>query len=399
MQAFRGLTRREFLKLISLIPPGIYSRPLQKLAKSANGISHKNVIIIVFDAWSQHHVSLYGYPRPTMPNLEKFAERAMVYHNHYAAGTFTIPGTSSILTGLYPWSHRALHLGAGVTPVHAEHTIFSLLGATHSTLGYTQNKYADQILYQVAANLDEHVDNWSFNAQDTNLYGASMFKKDIRIAFASLDNNIVQKGEGFDTSLFFGPLYRLHILHQQARLLKKYGSNYPHGLPDATETFILSDVVDGAIQLLQGLQPPTLAYIHFYPPHDPYAPTKQFFNRYQNDGWSPTEKPIHELSDMKYNWEKLRLNHRYYDEYLTSWDAEVGRLFQYIQKSGLTETSYIIVTSDHGEMFERGDMGHWAKMITDSVIHVPLMVLSPGQTENLAAMRTRVAAYSRWMQN
>ena len=80
MQTFRGLTRREFLKLISLTPLGIYSRPLSRLAKQVD--RKPNVIIIVFDAWSQHNVSLYGYRRPNMPNLEEFAQTATVYHNH-----------------------------------------------------------------------------------------------------------------------------------------------------------------------------------------------------------------------------------------------------------------------------------------------------------------------------
>ncbi|HET9908527.1 MAG TPA: sulfatase-like hydrolase/transferase, partial [Anaerolineales bacterium] len=116
MQEFNGLNRRDFLKLISSIPVGIFSRSISKVTQTADT---PNVIIIVFDAWSQRHTSLYGYLRPTMPNLEKFAEKATVYHNHYSAGTFTTPGTASLLTGLYPWSHRAMHLGAALTPLHA----------------------------------------------------------------------------------------------------------------------------------------------------------------------------------------------------------------------------------------------------------------------------------------
>src|SRR5215213_8363105 len=110
MQKFAGLTRREFLKLISLAPLGVYSRPIKKLAAGANGTP--NIIVIVFDAWSQQHVSLYGYPRQTMPNVDKFAERATVYHNHHSTGTFTVPAAATILTGLHPWSHRAMQIGA-----------------------------------------------------------------------------------------------------------------------------------------------------------------------------------------------------------------------------------------------------------------------------------------------
>ena len=167
MRKFQGLTRREFLKLISLIPVGIYSQPLSELTRGAP-VASPNVIIIVYDAWSQHHVSLYGYPRPTMPNLDAFAEKATVYHNHYSPGTYTVTGASSLLTGMHPWTHRAFQLGAGVAAAHTNHTIFSALSSTHSTLAYAQNKLADQMLYQFETDLDRHAKCWRFNAQDSD---------------------------------------------------------------------------------------------------------------------------------------------------------------------------------------------------------------------------------------
>ncbi|MGE5462229.1 MAG: sulfatase [Syntrophothermus sp.] len=380
MQNPRGLSRREFLKLISLAPVGIYFRPLARLAQGAAGSDQKNILVIVFDAWSQHHVSLYGYPRRTMPNLEKFAEKATVYHNHYSTATFTVPGASSLLTGMHPWTHRALQLGGGLADSQAGHTIFSALSSTHSTLAYTQNKFADQILNQSDGSLDRHVPHWSFNMEYNSLYGASFFRKDARTAFASIEDNIIQKGEGTDTSLFFGPLYRLHMLGERQKDQQKYAQAYPEGLPDAaSEAFLLPDVVDGAINLLKGIEQPTLAYLHFYSPHEPYTPTEQFFNHFANDGWRAPEKPIHELSEKRWAPGVLHQQRQYYDEYIASWDHEVARLFQFLEDSGLTGNSHIFVTSDHGEFFERGEMGHWTKMIYDPVIHVPLIVRSPGQ--------------------
>jgi arylsulfatase A-like enzyme len=378
MQKFRGLTRREFLKLISLTPVGIYARPLSKLASLAQAGS-PNVIIIVFDAWSQPHVSLYGYPRQSTPNVEKFVEKATIYHNHYATATFTVPGTSSILTGLHPWSHRAFQLGAGVSSAHTGHTLFSALSNTHSTLAYTQNKFADQILLQAKPDLDQHVEYWTFNAEAANLQETSLFRRDPRIAFASFDDNIVQKAEGFDSSLFLGPLYRLNRLRNRLNQKEKYQAEYPRGLPGPNEKYLLPDVVDGSIELLKGMQQPMLAYLHFYPPHDPYTPTRQFFEAF-NDGWNPPDRPLHDLSRRKLKPERIHRDRQYYDEFIASWDQEVARLFQYLEESGLRENSYIFITSDHGEMFERGEVGHWTKLIYDPVIHVPLMVLSPGQT-------------------
>ena len=36
----------------------------------------------------------------------------------------------------------------------------------------------------------------------------------------------------------------------------------------------------------------------------------------------------------------------------------MGRLLDHIRTSGLMDSSYIVITSDHGEMFERGVVGH-----------------------------------------
>ena len=68
--------------------------------------SVQNIIIIVFDAFSAYHISLYGYQRETAPNISRLAERAIVYHNHYAGGNYTTPGTASLLTGAQPWPSR-----------------------------------------------------------------------------------------------------------------------------------------------------------------------------------------------------------------------------------------------------------------------------------------------------
>jgi arylsulfatase A-like enzyme len=380
MEKFRGLSRREFLKLVSLAPIGIYSHPLRGLVKAASP-QHPNIIFLVFDAWSQRHVSLYGYRRNTMPNLEKLAGRGTVYHNHYSTAVFTVPGTASLLTGLHPWSHRAFQIGAGVIDTQIRHNIFSVLSPSHSTLAFTQNRLANQILIQFEPDLDRFMNSYLYNIQNTSLYSGSLFEKDPRTAFASLEDNLIQQGAGFDSSLFFGPLYRLYILQDRLKALQRYGSKYPLGLPDALPGFfLLDDVVDGAIDLLKGMQGATLAYLHFWAPHEPFTPTRDFYERF-SDGWMAPEKPVHELTQKKVPYKKLHEQHQYYDEYIASWDNEVGRLFGYLDESGLTENSYIIITADHGELFERGELGHKTRLLYDGVVHIPLIVLSPGQKQ------------------
>jgi len=76
-------------------------RLAQGMDRSVTG---PNVLVIVFDTLSAAHTSVDGYPRRTTPHLERFAERATVYHRHHSAGNFANPGTASLLTGAYPWS-------------------------------------------------------------------------------------------------------------------------------------------------------------------------------------------------------------------------------------------------------------------------------------------------------
>jgi arylsulfatase A-like enzyme len=207
-----------------------------------------------------------------------------------------------------------------------------------------------------------------------------VFKNDIRMAYASLDDNIIQKGEGFDSSLFVGPLARLKALRDRLHVEEsRDADHYARGLPQAPGLFFLDDLVDGSIEMLREMQQPFLAYIHLWPPHHPYTPTRDFFDTF-NDGWNPPDKPIHKLSDETNDTEKLHLNRRYYDEFIASWDHETARLYQYLEESGLRDNSYVIITADHGEMFERGKIGHGPKLIYDPVIHIPLIISRPGQT-------------------
>jgi len=72
-----------------------------------------------------------------------------------------------------------------------------------------------------------------------------------------------------------------------------------------------------------------------------------------------------------------------YDEYLASWDDEVGRLFDYLEDSGMLDRSIVIITSDHGEMFERGVSGHTTPLIYNPLVRVPLIISMPGQAQRV----------------
>ena len=376
------LSRRDFLKLATLGPLAWYLHPLIKSGRRAQLATgdKPNVIVLVFDAWSAHDIPLYGYQRNTTPNVAHFAENTTVYHNHYSAGTFTVPGTASLLTGLIPWTHRALQLGAGgIAKPHVEHQVFAALSQTHKTVGFAHNRFADLIVSQAEKHVDVHIPSSSFNLGDSVWASLPFFKKDVHVAFSSFDDNIFKAGDGYDSSLFLGPVHRISEMQKKLKQTHELGGNYPTGLPESTTgLFRLEDLVDGAIQILGNLPEPSFTYLHFYPPHGLYHPTEQFANAF-DDGWSPVGKPHHPIAYEKQHPKFLSDARRLYDQYMASWDAEVGRLFDFLGSSGLLERSYVVLTSDHGEMFERGDVGHWTRLMYDPIMHIPLMISAPGQ--------------------
>jgi arylsulfatase A-like enzyme len=374
MQQQNLVSRRDFLKLVSLAPAAWLSRPIARSLGAGSGF---NVIILVFDALSAHDVSLYGYPRNTMPGLEQFAQNAVIYHNHYTAGTFTVPGTASLLSGTYPWTHRAFQLGGGIARPLRQDQVFAALRGVRSTIAYGQNKYADLIIGQAGQDLDRHIPSGSFNLQDKLFYSLPVFQRDQHIAYASLEDNIFQWSLGEDSSLFAGPLYRLAQAWKSSQDNAEFKAEYPRGLPTSTEDFTLSDVADGAIGLLRGLNSPSFLYIHFHPPHAPYRPIKGFAQAFQ-DQLKMVPKPIHPLA-TRLNNAAPEARRRAYDQYIASWDHEVNRLFGFLKDSGLLDQSYVFITSDHGEIFERGEVGHFTPLMFDPLLHVPLVVSIPGQ--------------------
>jgi len=376
----RHINRRDFLKLGLLTSASVAAYPIAKALESKkSGSGH--ILLLVFDAWSAQNVNLYGYPRDTMPNLKKFSKTATIFHNHISAGRYTVPGTASLLSGLYPWSHRALNLGGRITAKHQDHLIFNVLDGNIDTVAYAQNVYADQIIGQAEEKLSQHIPFGAFNLNDRVIYDNPLFKKDQYAAFNAFEDGIIQDGKGADASLFLGPMIREKTLRDQTIAGFNHGAGYYNGLPESFESYSLAGLVDGLIDLVDGLTEPSFIYFHVYPPHDPYRPYYKFYNAFRDDGFSPATNPIHPLASEPRTKVVLNNNRLSYDAFLASWDAEMSRFFEYASQSGFLNQNTVIVTSDHGEMFDKGISGHMTTMLSQPILHIPLIIHNPGQTE------------------
>ncbi|MEJ2552289.1 MAG: sulfatase-like hydrolase/transferase, partial [Anaerolineales bacterium] len=363
---------------LSLITPWIAgSNPINSHKKT--DADNPNVLKLVFDTLSALNVSLYGYHRKTMPNLERFAERATVFHNHYSGGNFTTPGTSSILTGTLPWTHRAFSHNATPLDFFTTRNIFSEFGDDKYTrVGFSHNLLVNIILSHLRQDLDLYTLPNEIALVDFNI-SDNLFKKDYGIAAQSERTHYKNPGD-LSNSLFIFPFFWSLKIAINRYLRDRLRRKFPRGIPGYHDMlYPLEDTIDWIIKQCQEWSQPFFSYLHMMPPHDPYTPRKEFVNIFW-DGWQPTPKPDHFFANFSDRQDMLNEKRVFYDEYIAYVDAEFGRLHDAMESSGLYDNTIVVFTSDHGEMFERKIWKHTTPTLFQPIIRVPLLISLPGQT-------------------
>ena len=132
--------------------------------------------------------------------------------------------------------------------------------------------------------------------------------------------------------------------------------------------------------------------------HDPYIPDSADRGRFIPDAerrtfegeprrWEPYYEP-----NQQSQIDRRRLA---YDEYVASADRAFGAFMSDLENSDKLRDTTVIVSADHGESFEGGVFRHQSPYLTRPVIHIPLIIRTPGQQEgrtvNFAADQTSLA--------
>jgi len=79
-----------------------------------------HVVFVDVDTLRADRLGMYGYARPTSPRLDAWAaEHAVVYTDAIAVNNWTLPSTSSMLTGLAVHQHGMLRIQNTLTSAHA----------------------------------------------------------------------------------------------------------------------------------------------------------------------------------------------------------------------------------------------------------------------------------------
>lgn len=290
--------------------------------------SKPNVVVLVLDQLRASELHSYGNPRETSPNIDQLASRGTLFSNYYTVAPWTSPSFATLHTSLFPSKHGVTLFWRPGMP---------LLNKDVPTL-------------------------------------AENFKLDGYHTAAFVDNALGGKplvGSGFD-EFVDGSASAPDITERSSRS--------EIGAPYTTEKVLhwLNDRPSGE---------PFFLYVHYIEPHSPYNPPQQddlfksdAYPYLSNSGYDFVRGGLFRLAQHG-DQKAIERLYQLYDGKIHYVDRYVGQVLQQLHELGLDKNTYIVLTSDHGELlyshpadFQTFDH----RSLYNQVLHIPFIIAGPG---------------------
>ncbi|GAB4544541.1 MAG: hypothetical protein Fur0020_13840 [Thermodesulfovibrionia bacterium] len=345
------------------------------LGNNKASINRPNIILVTFDALASREMSLYGYHRKTTPFIDEWARDAHVFTNVKSASNFTTSATASLMTGKRVWTHRVFQL-EGSKPINSDlESLPHLLKKNgYFNMAFIVNPHTSVKVLGMSDSFDiaplaiefsesHSLFGWKFGVVESLLYR------------------------------FFGDRIRLHNwLLQRNFVLDRFINLISRNL-SVTEV-PPEDAFNRFIDILDKRPPqPFFAWIHLFPPHDPYLPSGAYKGYFKQSDELRTykEQEAIRMEAYRYTFQykpfpdemKPLVNHlrNYYDEFVRYCDDTFRDFIMELQRRGIIDNTVIILSSDHGESFEHGYFTHGGPFLYEDVVSVPLIIKEPHQEE------------------
>ena len=357
----------------------------------------KNILFIMFDQLRFDYLSFSGHKHLKTPNIDRLAEMGVRFSHTYVQSPVCGASRMSFYTGRYVSSHGAawnnfpLKVGEMTIGDHLrKHDMDSwLIGKTHmrvddegmDRLGLSRDSV-------IGARLSEC--GFDVHTRDDGLWGQgpdgfyderrSPFNEYLKKKGYQGENpwaNSANAGVTEDGDIASGWLMSNAVL--PANVAEE----------DSETPWLTSQAID--FMESDAAKKPWLCHLSYIKPHWPYIVPAPYHNMYGPDDIQPPIRAKSELENPHPVYEAFTQNvigkSFQRDEVRTSvipaymglikqCDDQMGRLFDYLEKSGRMQDTMIILTSDHGDYL--GD--HWLgekELFHDSSVRVPLIVYDP----------------------
>lgn len=319
--------------------------------------SASNVLLIVLDTVRADRTSLHGYARDTTPNLARLAKRGVVFENARAPAAWTLPTHASLLTGRWPFELSTRTHGPldDTFPTLAEH----LADRGYDTAGFVANTYFCNSWYGLGRGFMHYEDYPERNS-------ISLFEvlrnAEIGRRVLSVSHSTFHTREGVVGG------------RKDARTVNREFLGWLGGRPEPSHPFF--------------------AFLNYYDAHDPYIVSDPEASSLGFDPPHAEDLPLlhtwHTMRGGKITPSQRQTASDSYDRCLSYLDDQLGRLFDELERTGILETTTVIVTSDHGEQFGEHGINLHGNSLYRPLVGVPLIILPAGtQREGVAGLRVR----------
>lgn len=275
-----------------------------------------NIVLITIDTLRADHCSMYGYQRPTTPEMDKWFAPGLIFDRAYSTTSKTASSTFSILTGMMPQDHGVRMQFQLLHPQLV--TVAPLLAEK----GYqTAGIVSTTILTREATGLDQQFEYY-----------------DDYVNERELNRNF----------------YERNAQNTNTAVLKWLNAFY-----DEERPFFL--------------------WVHYMDPHGPYTPPDDKPVTFTHDEPKYVElKKIPGYVRIDDSTNAL-MYCDLYDEEIAYMDMHIGKLLGYMDEHGLLDNTYICMTADHGEtLTEHESWFAHGYQVYEELIHVPLAIRGPG---------------------
>lgn len=377
------------LNLIFILPTATFVSAGEFVASRS-----PNVLMISVDDLNDWVGFLNQHPQALTPNMDRIAERGIVFSNAHCASPACNPSRASIFTGRMPWqtgvwsnrSYRLMqaHPDTRVLPLEFKDAGYRTLGTgklMHST------EKANAIIFDQHFNVEQR---WSPLTRDLVRYR--------RDELASKGTQNPRHEVVFNEQPMTLPL---NGMPSDRSPDKADGESFDWGPMDIPDSAMGdSQITDWAIERLSDeSEKPFFMGVGYYRPHIPlWAPAK-YFDRLKDQNVVLPPHLSEDLRDLSTSGKRWALEAdtaglhstvvaagqweeavKGYLACTTFVDSQIGRLLDALENSRHRDNTMIVLFSDHG--WHLGEKQHWGKWTGwERSTRVPLVIVLPnGQT-------------------
>lgn len=334
-----------------------------------------NVLFIVADDLNCA-IAPYGDPVAITPNLQRLAARGLVFHRAYCQQAVCNPSRSSFLTGLRPDK-------VGVDDLRKYFRDTAPNGRHLVTLPqqFKNHGYFCQNIGKIFHNMGDTQDRASWSIDEAFFQGT-------HAADTVFSNQPVLPG--IDRPKFKAPVTEALPVPDVA---------YRDGQIASLAAGVLRQLGSCCEPAAEGDTPtrqPFFLAIGFWRPHLPFVAPRRYWDEYDpqqiplpDPASPPQDVPAIAMHDSReirgYGhvpidrpWTEAEIRHYRHGYYasIRFLDAQLGRILDALEQSGLAEQTIIVFTSDHG--FHIGEQTLWGKTSNFELdARVPLIIASP----------------------